>query len=67
MNDERKKILYRYAKDLNMKIEYRFIKAANKMIEQFGSFTTEDYDLFTKYVEHEQTKQRQTVQNSSGA
>jgi hypothetical protein len=58
MNDERKKILYRYAKDLNMKIEYRFRKAVNEIIEQFGSFTTEDYDLFTKYVEHEQTKQR---------
>jgi hypothetical protein len=67
MNDERKKILYRYAKEVNIKVEYRFIKAANEMIKQFGSFTTEDYDLFTKYVEHEQTKQRETVQNTSGA
>ena len=67
MEVERKKILYRYAKDLNMKIEYRFRKAVNEIIEQFGSFTTEDYELFTKYVEHEQTKQGETVQNSSGA
>jgi hypothetical protein len=67
MEVERKKILYKYAKDLNMKIEYRFRKAVNEIIERFGSFTTEDYDLFTKYVEHEQTKQRETVQNSSGA
>jgi hypothetical protein len=67
MEVERKKILYRYAKDLNMKIEYRFRKAVNEIIEQFGSFTTEDYDLFTKYVEHEQTKQRETVQNYPGA
>jgi len=67
MNDKRKKILYRYAKEVNIKVEYRFIKAANEMIKQFGSFTTEDYDLFTKYVEHEQTKQRETVQDTSGA
>jgi hypothetical protein len=67
MNDKRKKILYRYAKEVNIKVEYRFIKAANEMIKQFGSFTTEDYDLFTKYVEHEQTKQRETVQNTFGA
>jgi hypothetical protein len=67
MNDKRKKILYRYAKEVNIKVEYRFIKAANEMIKQFGSFTTEDYDLFTKYVEHEQTKQRETVQDTFGA
>jgi hypothetical protein len=67
MEVERKKILYKYAKDLNMKIEYRFRKVVNEIIERFGSFTTEDYDLFTKYVEHEQTKQRETVQDSSRA
>jgi hypothetical protein len=57
MEVERKKILYRYAKDVNMTIEYRFIKAVNEMIERFGSFTTEDHELFTKYVEYENNRQ----------
>jgi hypothetical protein len=60
MTDERKQILYKYARDLNMKIEYRFKKMVDEMIERFGSFTTEDYELFIKYVEYEQTKQTAT-------
>jgi hypothetical protein len=60
MTDEQKQILYKYARDLNMTIEYRFIKAVNEMIERFGSFTTEDHELFTKYVEYEQAKQTTT-------
>jgi hypothetical protein len=57
MEIERKRVLHNYAKDVNMTIEYRFIKAVNEMIERFGSFTTEDYELFTKYVEYEHNRQ----------
>jgi hypothetical protein len=57
MTEERKRVLHDYAKDVNMTIEYRFIKAVNEMIERFGSFTTEDHDLFTKYVEYENNRQ----------
>ena len=60
MEIERKRVLYNYAKDVNMTIEYRFRKAVNEMIERFGSFTTEDHDLFIKYVGYEQAKQTTT-------
>jgi hypothetical protein len=53
MEIERKRVLHNYAKDVNMTIEFRFIKAVNEMIERFGSFTTEDHELFTKYVDYE--------------
>jgi hypothetical protein len=56
MEIERKRVLHNYAKDVNMTIEFRFIKAVNEMIERFGSFTTEDHELFNKYVEYEQAK-----------
>jgi hypothetical protein len=49
-----------------MTIEYRFIKAVNEMIERFGSFTTEDYELFTKYVEYEQAKQTTPPRHLNG-
>lgn len=67
MEVERKKIIYAQAKRLDINIEFRFTQMVNEIIERFGSFTTEDYDLFTKYVEHEQTKQRETVQDTFGA
>ena len=57
MEIERKRVLHNYAKDVNMTIEFRFIKAVNEMIERFGSFTTEDHELFTKYVEYENNRQ----------
>jgi hypothetical protein len=57
MEIERKRVLHNYAKDVNMTIEYRFIKVVNEMIERFGSFTTEDHDLFIKYVEYENNRQ----------
>jgi hypothetical protein len=57
MEIERKRVLHNYAKDVNMTIEFRFIKAVNEMIERFGSFTTEDHELFIKYVEYEHNRQ----------
>jgi hypothetical protein len=57
MNDKRKKIIYAQAKRLDINIEFRFTQMVNEMIKQFGSFTTEDHELFTKYVEYENNRQ----------
>jgi hypothetical protein len=66
MEIERKRVLHNYAKNVNMTIEFRFIKAVNEMIERLGSFTTEDHELFIKYVEYEQAKQATSPRHPNG-
>lgn len=57
METARKKIIYAQAKRLDVDIELRFTKMVNDLIEHFGSFTTADFELFHRYIEHEQDQQ----------
>lgn len=60
MNLKRKEILYEHAKKLHIPIELRVRAVSNELIRVFGSFDSEDYKLFIKYVEYEQAKQTET-------
>ena len=60
MNRKRKEILYEHAKKLHIPIELRVRAVSNELIRVFGSFDSEDYRLFIKYVEYEQAKQTET-------
>lgn len=56
MTEDRKRIIYAQAKRLDVDIELRFTLMVNSLIEKFGSFNTEDHELFHKYINYEKEK-----------
>ena len=57
MNRKRKEMLYEHAKKLHIPIELRVRAVSNELIRVFGSFDSEDYKLFIKYIEYETNRQ----------